>query len=204
MSRKTTPSFLENKPMLYLVGGLLLGLFVVMVGYLLVKQNQNSLNTEEVSTIPKIGYQLNQGATELPLAQEYDQEVLYDANQDAWDELIEKAPTNVTIHPSDERLLAIVLPKTETSDQQTLMAYKHRPVVINTMPVDTLPNGETSEFTVTAQNYQLVIDYSFTPAVTSLDIPQILNAGFDRLLEQTQPSLGEQPQPIKAFSRLLK
>lgn len=204
MSRKTTPSFFENKQMLYLVGGLLLGLFVVMVGYFLVQQNRTALNTEEVSTIPKLGYQLNQGATELPLAQEYDQEVLYDANQAAWDELIEKAPTNVTIHPSDDRLLAMVLPKTETSDQQTLMAYKHRPVVINTLPVDSLPDGATADFTVTAQNYQLVIDYSYTPAVTSLDIPQILNDGFDRLLEQTQPSLGEKPMSVEAFARLLK
>lgn len=199
----------HNLPTLILV--LVVG--TILVGGLFWWSKSKTAPPEETSTpelIPtqpaSIGIILRSSGDEvLPALQTIDQADYVRVIQSAWQEALSKAPQSAIKFPNDANLLALQVASTASSDPKSLVVYANRPVIIETTPVQNLPNNQAYALELDRENYQLLIRFLHTPQVVAVDVPQVLTEAFNQIINQRRlpQEVESNPYKILAFEVLL-
>lgn len=158
-----------------------------------------STGTIEPTPTPTVAIIINQTSSELPLSKPLNQAELSRKIQAAWDELIEKAPTNVAMFRNDTRLIAISTTNEQSTESDSIVVYRHRPLVLNIEPDNSISAEEKTRVEITSDQYRLAINLRYSPTVTSLDVEAVLNQAFNQLLTEFEPNTGTPIEPVSAF-----
>lgn len=142
---------------------------------------------------------------QLSPLQPVDQNKYAQAIQAAWSETLAKAPQNVAKFSNDPNLIAFQLMLPNQAQPQSFVVYGNRPVIVETNPVDSLPDNQAYQLDFDRENYQLVIKFTYTPQVTALDLNQVLTETFNQILNYRRPSADQENNPYKilAFEALI-
>lgn len=164
------------------IGGV--GLFVILMVLIAIFINwQRSVQDQQQAVQEqRVGVILEQtGAEPLPLKYDLDQNQYAQAIEAGWEEARNHPNKQVLGFADDKNLMAFTYYQ-PGQEPIGIVAYKNQPVTVVTEPVDSLSNGQPYELVLERNNYQLKIRFRYTPAVSELDLPQVLNDAFATML----------------------
>lgn len=163
--------------------GLGLILLLLITAWLLSQRQPKSPtpSTNETSNLwpdRRAGIELRQSENApLPLKFELDQDRYGVAIEQAWYEARLLPASRVLGFEGDPNLVAFVY-RSPGQEMAPLVVYTNQPIIVQTIPVDGLPERAPASIELASDNYQLLIRYQYTPQIKELDLPQLLLDGF--------------------------
>lgn len=185
VNKKTTPpkdkvegSFVKYLP--YSVGVTIV-VIAVLVGVLISQKKVPPDKSADVST-PQPGVVVQQSYDGALAMKPIDQERYRQIIQKAWDRALVEGSTHVLRFPKDPELVGFRYSPDGSPTDKALVVYMDKPIILRTKKVLELPDGVASRITLSRENYQLVVLFEFTSAVSELDVGKVLEESFTQVI----------------------